>query len=187
MNGPSLSTSFCLSNYCHSPFLPPLCVTHLTFLYDKKASSSGHVKQGISRGIAFRHPEKSAGNPVSGRNLFLKMSFVRCWHRRCVLGPSVSRREAREGGPCWLLKLRWMGTQRVQIKGLLLWLVRFACRAGRRDFCSALAALVGPLQTILFLTVHYFNSLVPIAQKAGQAAVRGRLSLSVLLWSHGYF
>jgi hypothetical protein len=33
-----------------------------------------------------------------------------------------------------------------------------------------------------FLTVHYLNSFVPIAQQAGQAAVLGRLSLSVCLW-----
>ncbi len=47
-------------------------------------------------------------------------------------------------GPCWLLKLRWIRTQRVQIKGVLPYLVRWARRAGTRDFCSALAALVGP-------------------------------------------
>jgi hypothetical protein len=32
--------------------------------------------------------------------------------------------------------------------GVLTWLVRWACRAGTRDFCSALAALVGPVQNI---------------------------------------
>jgi hypothetical protein len=47
----------------------------------------------------------------------------------------------------------------------------WACRASTRDFCSALAALVGPMLTIFFLTVHYFNSFVPIAQQAEQAAV----------------
>ncbi len=44
-----------------------------------------------------------------------------------------------------------MGTQRVHIKGVLPWLVRWACRAGTRDFCSALAALVavvGPVSTV---------------------------------------
>jgi hypothetical protein len=41
-------------------------------------------------------------------------------------------------------------------------------------FCFALAALVGPVQ--------YFNSFVLIVQQAGQAAVLGRLSLSVCLW-----
>ncbi len=48
------------------------------------------------------------------------------------------------GGPCWLLKLRWMGTQRGQMKGVHSWLVYWACRADTKDFCSALAALVGP-------------------------------------------
>ncbi len=34
-----------------------------------------------------------------------------------------------------------------------------------------------------FLTVHYFNLCVPIAQLPGQTAVQGRLSLYVCLWS----
>jgi hypothetical protein len=50
-----------------------------------------------------------------------------------------------------------METQRVQMKGVLIWQVRWACCAGTRDFCFALAALVGPVQNIFFLTVHYFN------------------------------
>jgi hypothetical protein len=51
-----------------------------------------------------------------------------------------------------------------------------------KRFCSALATLVGPVQNTYFLTVHYFNSFVPIAQQAGQAAVLGCLSLSMCLW-----
>ncbi len=39
-----------------------------------------------------------------------------------------------------------VGTQRGQMKGVLSWLVRWGCHAGTRDFCSALAALVGPVQ-----------------------------------------
>jgi hypothetical protein len=69
-----------------------------------------------------------------------------------------------------------MGTQRGQMKGFLSWLVRWA---SVQQILSALAALVGPVQNILFLTVHYFNSFVP--HQAGQAAVLGRLSLSVYL------
>jgi hypothetical protein len=38
-----------------------------------------------------------------------------------------------------------------------------------------------PEQNIFFLTVHYFNSFVPIGQQAGQAALLGRLSLSMCL------
>ncbi len=49
-----------------------------------------------------------------------------------------------------------------------------------RDFCSTLAALVGPVQNIYFLNVSFFSSLVPIAQQAGQADVLGRLSLRIL-------
>jgi hypothetical protein len=65
---------------------------------------------------------------------------------------------------------------------VLSWLILWACRAGTRDFCSALAALVGPVQNIFFLTVHYFHSFVHIAQQAGQAVVvLGRLSLSIFL------
>jgi hypothetical protein len=41
---------------------------------------------------------------------------------------------------------------------------------------------MGPVQKILFLTGHYLNSLAPMAQQAGQAAVLGRLSLNVCLW-----
>ncbi len=68
------------------------------------------------------------------------------------------------------------------MKGVLPWLVRWACRAGTRDFCSALAALIGPLQNVFFPHRHYFNSFVIVAQKAGQAAVLGRLSLRLYLW-----
>ncbi len=75
-----------------------------------------------------------------------------------------------------------MGTQRVQMKGVLPWLVRWASRADTRDFCSALAALVGPVQNTCFLTVHYLNSFAPIALQAGAgAAVQGRLSLGLCL------
>ncbi len=74
-----------------------------------------------------------------------------------------------------------MGTQTAQMKGVLSWLVRWACRDGTRDFCSALVALVGPVQNMFFLTVHYLSSIVPIVQQAGQAVVMGRLSLSMFL------
>jgi hypothetical protein len=55
-----------------------------------------------------------------------------------------------------------MWTQRVKIKrSFIQWLVRWACRAGTRDFCSALDALVGPVKNIFFLTMHYFNLFCP--------------------------
>jgi hypothetical protein len=74
-----------------------------------------------------------------------------------------------------------MGALGVQIKGVLPWLVRWACRAGTRDFCPALAALVSPVQNITFFTALFFTILVPIAQQPGQAVVLGRLSLC-LCW-----
>jgi hypothetical protein len=63
------------------------------------------------------------------------------------------------------------------MKEVLPWLVLWACHAGTRDFRSALAALVGPVQNIFFLAVHFFNSFVPIAHQAGQGVVLGFLSL----------
>ncbi len=53
---------------------------------------------------------------------------------------SWPERPKRGGGPCWLLKLRWMhwmGTQRVQMKEVLSWwLVRWARRACTRDLAA---------------------------------------------------
>ncbi len=72
------------------------------------------------------------------------------------------------------------------MKGVLRWLVRWVRLAGTRVFCPALAALVGPVQNILLLTVHYFTSFVPIVQQAVQAVVPRRLSLYIHLWSEHY-
>jgi hypothetical protein len=68
------------------------------------------------------------------------------------------------------------------MKGVLLLLVRFRARhASTQDFYPAFAAVVKPVQNILFLTVHYFKFCVPIAQQPGQTVVQGRLSLNVCL------
>ncbi len=126
------------------------------------------------------HPPASPGLCRQGILVFSTSTIAAL--TRCWLGyPEKLDR----GGPCWLLKLRWMGTQRGQMKRALSWLVCWACADGTRDFCSALAALVGPVQNIFFLTVHYFNSFVFIPQQAGQSAVLGRLSLFVFV-SGGY-
>jgi hypothetical protein len=67
------------------------------------------------------------------------------------------------------------------MKGALSWLVRWSFSAGTRDFCSALAALVGPVQNT-FSSPHTISiPLSPIAQQAGRAAVLGRQSLSMWL------
>ncbi len=90
------------------------------------------------------------------------------------------------GGPCccWFW-CKW-GLKENKWKGYFLdWFV-WLSRAGTIDFCSALAALVGPQQYMFFLTVHYFNFFVSIAQQAGQAAVLGRLSLGMCLCAWQY-
>jgi hypothetical protein len=68
------------------------------------------------------------------------------------------------------------------MKGVLSWLVRWACRTGTRDFFLDWLLIVGPEQTIFFLTVHYLYTFVPFAKQPRQAAVLSRLSLSVYLW-----
>ncbi len=78
------------------------------------------------------------------------------------------------------LELRQMGTYGVQLKGVFPWLVCWARRASTRNFYPALSALASPVKKT-FLTVHYFNLRVPIAQQPGQVVVQGRLSLSVYL------
>ncbi len=46
-------------------------------------------------------------------------------------------------------------------KRVLSWLVHWAFRAGTRDFCLALAALVSPVQIILFLHRTLLQFLCP--------------------------
>ncbi len=61
-----------------------------------------------------------------------------------------------------------MGTQRVQMEGVLLWLIHWACRAVTRDFWSALAALVGAVQNIFSLS---YTNTIPLSQSwAGSRA-----------------
>jgi hypothetical protein len=89
------------------------------------------------------------------------------------------------------------------MKGVLPWLVRWARRAGTRDFCPAFVAVVGTVQNNFCLTPHYFGhqnpesgsglvfslkcwirirthriririQFVPIAQQARQAVVLGQ-------------
>ncbi len=66
------------------------------------------------------------------------------------------------GGPCCLLKLRWMGTQRVQMKGVLSWLFSWAC------FCSALAALVSSVHSFFSSQYAISISLSPLPSKLGR-------------------
>jgi hypothetical protein len=54
-----------------------------------------------------------------------------------------------------------MGTQRVQMKGVRPWLVRWARRVATRDFYPALAALVSPVQNIFFPHRALFQFMFP--------------------------
>jgi hypothetical protein len=76
-----------------------------------------------------------------------------------------------------------MGNQRVEMRGVLPWRVRWTRRAGTKGVCLALSTVVSQLQNIIFLTAHFFTVLGLIAQQAWQATMLGRLSLSVCLWS----
>jgi hypothetical protein len=73
-----------------------------------------------------------------------------------------------------------MGTQRVQMKGVLPWLVRWARSAGKRDFYPALAALFSPVKK-KFLRRTLFQFMCPHRIATWQADVQGHLSL--IVWS----
>ncbi len=68
------------------------------------------------------------------------------------------------------------------MKGVLPWLDRWSRLAGTGDFCPALAALLGPVQNIFFLAIHYSTSFVHFAQQPGQTVVPRRLSPNLCLW-----
>jgi hypothetical protein len=76
------------------------------------------------------------------------------------------------GGPCWLLKLMWRGTQRVQLIRVIPWLVLWGGRPGTRGFCSALAALVGPVQNIVSSPYTILIPLSPLPSKLDRQPCR---------------
>jgi hypothetical protein len=67
------------------------------------------------------------------------------------------------------------------MKGVIPCFVRWARCADTRDFYPSLVTVVGPVQNMFFLIVHYFILFFPIAQHAGHAVVLGHLSLNVCL------
>jgi hypothetical protein len=73
------------------------------------------------------------------------------------------------------------------MKGVIPWLCRWARCAGTRDFCSALAALVSPVQNILSSPYTISLHFVPTVQQAGQAVVPRRLSPNMCLMMTPYF
>jgi hypothetical protein len=66
------------------------------------------------------------------------------------------------------------------MKGVPPWLVHWACRAGKGDFCSALGSSL-PTTKYFIPRRTQFNSFVLIAQQAGKPAVLGRLSLNICM------
>ncbi len=74
----------------------------------------------------------------------------------------------REGWPLLIVETEVNGESKSTMKGVLPWLVRWAYRAGIRNFCSALPFLVGPVQNIFFLTVHSTIPLSPSPSNLGR-------------------
>ncbi len=86
----------------------------------------------------------------------------------CFKGSCHYTWQSREGWPLLTVETGVNGDSKSTNEKVLPWLVCWACRAGTRDFCSAWAALVGPVQNIFFLTVHYFNCWSPSPSKLGR-------------------
>jgi hypothetical protein len=74
-----------------------------------------------------------------------------------------------------------MGTQRVQLKGVLSLVGYLGLSYRYERFLSCLGCFSWSSTKYFFHPVHYFNFFVHIVQQAGQAAVLGRLSLSISL------
>jgi hypothetical protein len=90
-------------------------------------------------------------------------------------------RETKEGWPLLTVETEVWRLKEYKRKGSFrAWFVGLFMPVQEILVLSLLAALVGT--TFFFLTVHYFDFYVPIAQQAGQAAMLGRLPLSMCLW-----
>ena len=53
------------------------------------------------------------------------------------------------------------------MKKVLPWWVRWACRSGTRDFCSALTPLVSPVKNIFYSPYTFLMPLSPSPSKLG--------------------
>ncbi len=82
------------------------------------------------------------------KNIFVQIRFLSPYSREPLsfsqkMSTSLHQERPERTGPCRLLKLRWMRTQKLQMEGALPWLVRWpwrACTNLPRDFYPALAA-----------------------------------------------
>ncbi len=86
-----------------------------------------------------------------------------------------------KGWPLLTVDTEGMETQRVQMKGVLPWLVRWACRVRTKDLDSALAALVGPVQNIFSSPYTISIPLSPSPSKLGRLSCRVACLLYVSL------
>ncbi len=71
------------------------------------------------------------------------------------------------------------------MRDVLPWLDSWARRVGTIDFCPALAALVSPVQNIIFLTAHFFMHFIcPHHPQPGQGSRAGSPVSVSLLYTH---
>jgi hypothetical protein len=79
-------------------------------------------------------------------------------------------RETREGWPLLTVEIEVNGDSKstITIIGVLPWLVRWPCRVRTRDFCSALAALVGTVQNIFPPSYSISIPLSPLFSNLGR-------------------
>jgi hypothetical protein len=124
------------------------------------------------------HQLKYTHRAICGYSVIYSMIFwYLSWNNSFCLtlylpkrGHSVHTRETREGWPLLTVETEVNGDSKItNEKGpSLVGSLGLLC-GGTKDICSfALAALVGPVQNIFFLTVPYFNSFVLIALKLGR-------------------
>ncbi len=120
------------------------------------------------------HPTPQETQPSQHRTI-----QVRYW---CTQLHSMPK-ETREGWPLLTIETKGNGDSKStnQRGPSLVGSLGLSCRRYKRFlFCLGCYSL--PSTKYFFLTVHYFNSFVPIAEQVGQAAVLGHLPLSVCLW-----
>ncbi len=75
--------------------------------------------------------------------------------------PVTVTRETRQGWPLPTVETEVNGDSEYKWKGSFLGFGSLGCRAGTRDFCHSLAALVGPVQNIFSLPYTLFQFICP--------------------------
>ncbi len=65
----------------------------------------------------------------------------------------MQTKDTSERWPLLTVETEVNGDSIVEMRGVLPWWVGWTSHAGTNDFCLALAALISPVQNIIFLTV----------------------------------